>query len=620
MDVKRMDYFEDIRQKKIYNIICIVKLVSLLLSSVIIYNQFFTQNNIVFATKDGYFNEVAIALFTFVIALIYWIWSFFSIRIFESKHVKKIQMIENGVFILIFSSLIILSHTCVAQYKFLFLFIIITSTLQLGKKYGIIMSVISSIIILLIDLTCFPYEGINARFENDLILVGVFILTAWPLGHYVKIENENIEYKNLQLKELNSRLTKEDKRRKYMEDILLKNETCYNLLIKNSMDAIFVHRDGRLIFANESAANLLGFNDVDKLNGKWFSDFVPEEEKKVVGEKFEQIYDEKTTMSLFEEKIIKNNGQMAIMQNTSTYFIYEEQPTILSILHDITSEKQVEKLQKDVEKNIELLNETREVNKLITEFLSNISHELKTPLNVIYSAVQLLGLYNKSNKDTQSVEKQDKYLNVMKQNCYRLMRLINNLLDMTKLDSGFLKLNLSNYDIVSVIEDITLSVASYVESKGLNLTFDTDVEEKIMAFDGDKIERITLNLLSNAIKFTNSGGNIYVTVKDMGEYVTISVKDTGIGIPKDKLRLIFERFGQVNKTFRRDREGSGIGLYLVKSFVEMHGGEIYIKSELGQGSEFVLKLPAKSLEESEEHKNSLYETSTESINMEFSDI
>ncbi|WP_423243339.1 MASE3 domain-containing sensor histidine kinase [Clostridium rectalis] len=615
-----MDYFEDIRQKKIYNIICIVKLVSLLLSSVIIYNQFFTQNNIVFATKDGYFNEVAIALFTFVIALIYWIWSFFSIRIFESKHVKKIQMIENGVFILIFSSLIILSHTCVAQYKFLFLFIIITSTLQLGKKYGIIMSVISSIIILLIDLTCFPYEGINARFENDLILVGVFILTAWPLGHYVKIENENIEYKNLQLKELNSRLTKEDKRRKYMEDILLKNETCYNLLIKNSMDAIFVHRDGRLIFANESAANLLGFNDVDKLNGKWFSDFVPEEEKKVVGEKFEQIYDEKTTMSLFEEKIIKNNGQMAIMQNTSTYFIYEEQPTILSILHDITSEKQVEKLQKDVEKNIELLNETREVNKLITEFLSNISHELKTPLNVIYSAVQLLGLYNKSNKDTQSVEKQDKYLNVMKQNCYRLMRLINNLLDMTKLDSGFLKLNLSNYDIVSVIEDITLSVASYVESKGLNLTFDTDVEEKIMAFDGDKIERITLNLLSNAIKFTNSGGNIYVTVKDMGEYVTISVKDTGIGIPKDKLRLIFERFGQVNKTFRRDREGSGIGLYLVKSFVEMHGGEIYIKSELGQGSEFVLKLPAKSLEESEEHKNSLYETSTESINMEFSDI
>ncbi len=612
-----MDNFEHSREKNINDIISVVKLASLFFCAIIVYNRILVKDQVITSTMADNFSIVVFGVITGVIIVIYWIWTLLSTNKALSKYSKKIEIVENFIFILIFSILIVKSDAHLSQYKFLFLFIIISSTLQLGMKYGMATAIVSSIIILMIDLIYGPKGSVNMYFENDLILAGVFILTAWPLGYYVKIENENIKRKNEQLKELNKELNEKDRQRKYMEGVLLKNEACYNLLIQNSRDAIFVHRDYKLIFSNEGAAKLIGFINAEELIGKSILDFIPSDEKDSMKEKFLKVYDEKAIMLTFEDKIEKNNGEIAVVQNTSTYFIYEGKPTILSIFRDITPEKQVEKLQKDVEKNIELLKETREFNKFITEFFSNISHELKTPLNVIFAAVQVLNLYNNTGEEFK--DKQNKYLEVMRQNCYRLMRLINNLLDITRVDSGFLKLNAQNYNIISVIEDITLSVASYIEDKGISLIFDTSVEEKIMAFDPYKIERIILNLLSNAIKFTNPEGEIYVNIIDMESSVTISVRDTGVGIPEDKLQVIFERFGQVDKTLSRNREGSGIGLSLVKSFVEMHGGKIHAKSKLGVGSEFIIELPAVVLKENED-ESFTHETNTERINIEFSDI
>lgn len=609
---------ENVRQRNIYYITCILKLVSLLFFAFAIYIKVLPNNN---ADKNmifPYYSIMSVLVVTFILFFVYCLWSVFAVKIFKFNNIKLIYLVENIIFMGIFTLMIILSNSYQSQYKVLFLFIIITSTLQLGMKHGIITAFVSSAIILVIDLIYVPSNVINFYFENDLILASVFILADLPLAYYVKMEKENLEQKDLQLKKLNYELSKKDNQRKYIEEMLVKNECCYNLLIENSRDSIIIHRDGKLIFVNESAANILGLVSEEQVSGKSIMEFVPFDEREDIAKKFDQIYDKKETMKTFEEKLIKGDGTVMIMQNTSTFFIYDGKPTILSILHDITSEKQVEQLENDVRKNIKLLNETREVNKLITEFLSNISHELKTPLNVIFSAVQLMAIYN--NNEEEFIEKRDKYLGVMKQNCYRLMRLINNLLDITKLESGFLKLNAENHNIISAIEEITLSIATYVESKGLELIFDTDVEEKVMAFDPEKIERITLNLLSNAIKFTKPGGKIYVNIHDMKDEITISVKDTGIGIPNDKLDMIFERFGQVNKTFRRNCEGSGIGLYLVKSFVEMHGGSISIVSKLGEGSEFIIKLPVRILEEEPWEKGLLYQSNIESINIEFSDI
>ncbi|NFA82973.1 PAS domain-containing sensor histidine kinase [Clostridium botulinum] len=608
------------REKNIYNITCIVKLISLLFSSIILYN-YLSQNNC--ANKNSYNNTVFAILLSLIMTVIYLIWSFFTVKIKMFKNILFIQRIENIFFILIFTILVIMSGKYNSQYKYLFLFIIITTTIQRGLKSGMFISIISSVIILTIDLSMAKCNGINTYFENDLILSGVFILTAVSLGYYVKLGNESIKQKNIQLENLNKKLNEKDSQRKYIEELLFKNDTCYNLLIENARDAIIIHRKDKIVFANESAAELLICSNNNELQNLNINSFILKEEQKKIRNKLELVYRNKRDIVCVEQVIQNNKRKKINVESISTYIIYNNKPAILSILRDITSQKQVEKLQKDVEKNIELLNESREYNKLITDFLANISHELKTPLNVIFTAVQILDLYK---KDAESYDKKEQYIKVIKQNCYRLMRLINNLLDTTKLDSGYLKLNLVNCNIVNcnivnLVEEITLSVVYYAESKNINIIFDTDVEEKIMAVDPDKIERIVLNLLSNAIKFTGGGGNIYVTVKDFEDNIIISVKDTGIGIPEDKIENIFDRFVQVDKTLRRNKEGSGIGLYLVKSFVNMHEGTINIQSEIGKGSEFIINIPIKLVKEDLEKENNVfYSPSKEYVDMEFADI
>ncbi|AKN34155.1 histidine kinase [Clostridium carboxidivorans P7] len=272
-----------------------------------------------------------------------------------------------------------------------------------------------------------------------------------------------------------------------------------------------------------------------------------------------------------------------------------------------------------------LLNKAVEYEKLRTEFFANISHELRTPLNVIFCAEQMLDIiFKRIGLDNDNQFKTDKYLHTIKQNSYRLLRLINNLIDITKMDAGYFEITLSNNDIVKITEDITLSVVEYVENKNIRLIFDTEVEEKIIACDPDKIERIMLNLLSNAVKFTPKNGTIYVNIYDSTDKVIISIKDTGIGIDKSMQKLIFDKFVQVDKSISRRTEGSGIGLSLVKSLVEMHNGQISVVSELGEGSEFIIELPnvqAKTdntkIEESNACKKS---KNIEMINLEFSDI
>ncbi|HEY8891145.1 MAG TPA: ATP-binding protein [Clostridium sp.] len=296
----------------------------------------------------------------------------------------------------------------------------------------------------------------------------------------------------------------------------------------------------------------------------------------------------------------------------------------LSLVHELgIAKNQVETL------SVQNAEATRRVEELIaydkvkTDFLTNMSHELRTPLNVICSTVQLLKSLDGSKKLGE--EKIKYYINIMNQNSLRLLRLINNIIDTTKIDADYISLNLKNGDIVYVVEEISQSVAEYIKSHGITLIFDTDVEEKIIAFDEEKIERIMLNLLSNAVKFTKRNGSILVNISDDVGFIEISIKDTGIGIPKGKLDFIFERFAQIDKSTSRQNEGSGIGLALVKSLVEMHGGKISAYSVEGEGSEFIITLPVKTVDREEEENNlnnkEVFEKNYEqNLSIEFSDI
>lgn len=277
------------------------------------------------------------------------------------------------------------------------------------------------------------------------------------------------------------------------------------------------------------------------------------------------------------------------------------------------------------EEKSKLLEEANEYEKLRSNFLANISHELRTPLNVIMSAQQIMGYILKEDSIENKSGKLNHYNKIVKQNCFRLIRLLSNLIDITKIDVGSFNIKLINEDIVKIVEDITLSVVSYVEDKNINIIFDTEIEEKIIACDPDKIERIILNLISNAIKFTPKDGHIYVSIKEDTDKIIISVKDSGIGIPPEMKDKIFQRFIQVDNSIRRQYEGSGIGLSLVKLLVELHKGVIYLESTLGVGSEFFVELPINAVENYERRETindaiAAIDNKIDKINIEFSDI
>ena len=287
---------------------------------------------------------------------------------------------------------------------------------------------------------------------------------------------------------------------------------------------------------------------------------------------------------------------------------------------NIVLEQKVNEQIKELKKAKEV---AEELNEAKSTFIANISHELRTPLNILLSTTQLINMYLRDDAliDAQKIQSK---INLQVQNCYRLLRLVNNLIDITKMDVGYFDLKLTPCNIIQVLEDITMSVVEYIENKCNNVIFDTDIEEQTMECDLDSIERIMLNLFSNAIKYTPEGGTIFVYVKVYNNTLEVSVKDTGIGIPKDKLNVIFERFKQVDNLLTRQCEGSGIGLSLVKLLVELHKGQIYVESEYGKGSEFIINLPLDLKGESDQIINSKSIISSESlaqrIHVEFSDI
>ena len=614
-----MRYVTNDSEKDIFVILSIMK-ISIIMFIIIIYASGQNYREMLKTQNFGQISLGSWALLFCFLTLIFATWIIINLKLKISANFKSSWLIENTFFILIISLPIYLFNAYDDEYKYLFLLLIISSVIKYGLRYGILTSLFSSIFVLGADLLYAPtVNGINVHFEKDLIMVGIFIFVAWVLGFYVELENESKKKKDNQLQLLNTELEEKRTERHIIEETLLKNKVCFDILFENSQNAILVHSHGKIMYANRSAARLLGYENSLELNDESIYKHCLQKDIMTTSEKYLNIINKRLSKVIYEASILNCKGETIQVRDTSSFFMYDGRASVLTFLLDITSEKQIETLKHDVEKNLRLLNESREFNTLITEFFTNISHEFKTPVNVISVAIQTMGVLLE-NLNVGNIEKCKSYLKIMKQNCYRMTRLINNLMDITKVDSGFIKINKSNDNIVSAIEDITQSVASYIKSKNIELIFDTNVEEKIMAFDHDKIERVILNLLSNAFKYTNSNGHIYVNVEDRRESVIISVKDDGQGIPKNMLKVIFERLGQANRSLSRQCEGTGIGLYLVKSFIEIHGGKISVASEEGKGSEFKIELPAELVSDENYKDRTLYETDVERINIEFSDV
>lgn len=467
-------------------------------------------------------------------------------------------------------------------------------------------------------------HGIRSFAAFPLIKDGeVFAVMNLYSKEYSFINDEDVELLNQLCADIAFAIEalEKEKLRKQMEEELRQSEERYRMIFELSPEAIFVHSDFKILYANPAGLRLLGAKTSEELIGGNLLKFIHKDSHNLVFARREALKRHPGPLPFVEEKFIKLDGTVIEVEAAASYYPEKDKYAMISVIRNITERKKLEQIRKTSEENMRLLNEAREYDKLKTEFFANISHELRTPINVILSAIQLLNIYTAKDDFEENNDKLVRYIFTMQQNCYRLLRLVSNIIDITKIDAGFFELQLSNQNIVSIVEDIALSVSEYIEHKGITLVFDTEVEEKLMACDADKIERIMLNLLSNSIKFTKEGGKISVNIFDMGDKITISVKDNGIGIPKEELGHVFERFQQVDKSLRRSHEGSGIGLSIVKSLIELHGGTIRVESEYGKGTEFMVELPVKLIEPSKEiNYIQLPEENIEKINIEFSDI
>ncbi|HOJ79316.1 MAG TPA: HAMP domain-containing sensor histidine kinase [Clostridiales bacterium] len=230
-----------------------------------------------------------------------------------------------------------------------------------------------------------------------------------------------------------------------------------------------------------------------------------------------------------------------------------------------------------------------EANSRRTGFFSSMVHELKMPLSIILGAAQLIEMKRKSER--QDENGMEKHIAAIKCNCYRMMRLTGNLLDLARSEAGYLVLKPVNCDLCRLLEEIVRSVRPYAMKKQIGLVFRSAHDSIVAAVDIEKMERIMLNLLSNAIKFTDPGGSVIVSAYSADGRVFISVKDTGVGIPPDRQNDIFGLYSQAG-IHSAEKEGSGIGLYLVKAFAELHHGNVRLISEEGKGSEFIVDLPS----------------------------
>lgn len=396
------------------------------------------------------------------------------------------------------------------------------------------------------------------------------------------------------------------------------NERKFKNLVDLSPHTVVIHKDGIVTYANERALDLIRVDSMDSIIGEPIEKYILPFYKDISSKRLSLLADGHGILPM-EMELLRPDGSKIFAEISTTIIPDETGYSFISYVRDTTEHKLI------LEQNKKLLDQALEYDRLKTEFFSNISHELRTPLNIMMSSIQLLNIFyeNKATNLNKFFYAYEKYIPGLQQNSYRLLKLINNLIDITKFDSGFFKMEYTNLNIVEMVEDIAQSVAPYIENKGISLIFDTDVEEKIQAVDVLKLERILLNLLSNAIKFTSPGGTIEVTVKAKESSVLISIKDTGCGIPSDMLQVIFERFRQVDSLLTRRAEGSGIGLSLVKALIEAHEGTITVNSTVGVGSEFIIELPMKVIPAcriDSEQITSDSQMKVDRINIELSDI
>lgn len=350
-------------------------------------------------------------------------------------------------------------------------------------------------------------------------------------------------------------------------DQLQKSEEKFRTFVETTEEWIWeIDHECRFIYSNPSVKKILGFSQ-SEIEGKDLFSFIQEEARESVRNEMQKSIKAKTgwTQRLYPYK--NANGSIRYLEsNSEPIFDRDHQLTgFRGADRDMTDRRQLEKSQ--------------------NEFISIVSHELRTPLTSIHGALGLVRADDTLSSRTKEL------MSIAYRNSERLRHLINDVLNIQKIQLGKLDIKIKIFDILDVVKESILSTRAMAKSYKISLEEEPGLPSLKVLGDPQRVMQILVNLLSNAIKFSFENGEVYVSIKKMEKFVKIIIKDSGIGIPDDFKEKIFQRFAQVDSSHSRSVEGTGLGLSICKNLVELMRGEIGFTSKKDRGSEFYFTLP-----------------------------
>lgn len=355
-----------------------------------------------------------------------------------------------------------------------------------------------------------------------------------------------------------------------------------NMLIEYAPYAIFlIYENGKILRANKAALKLFNHSEEKFLNSKIIDLYSPEDINKVRNHYERDIFISERENKI-EARIIKKDGGLKTVEVVSTPLKIANNVLIQSFMSDITNRKKFEK-------NRELLlDQLFKSLDFKSKFLATMSHELRTPLNAIVGFTDLL--LEKSYGNLNS--RQEEFLNDVKSSSIDLLNMINQVLDISKIEAGQLNLKIKKFSIMNLINQIESTFKADLKEKKLNLIKKGFNNINRISADPIKLKQIIMNLLSNAIKYTLEG-KIELKIREDNKNLLFIISDTGIGIDKKDYDLVFKEFRRGNSPFIKTRKGTGLGLPLTKRLVNLHGGKIWFKSSVGKGTKFFFTIPKK---------------------------
>lgn len=368
--------------------------------------------------------------------------------------------------------------------------------------------------------------------------------------------------------------------RKLAEEKLIRNEKKYRSLFEQSNDAVFIIRsDGRIIDINKRACMMMGYTKEQLQNMSFFDLLIPSEKEKIN----EYLAQFTANGSIHGETKAITSKDVCIDVEINATVLEGHDDTVQVLARDITDRKLAEENLLQAKIAAETSSRTK------SEFLANMSHELRTPLNSIigFSDALMEGYFGELDP------KQTRYIQNISNSGKHLLNLINDILDISKVEAGKMKLFPESTTVDTLLDEMVSLVQPLAAKKEIIINVSRDPELQTMFADKAKIKQVLYNLLGNAIKFTHRGGCVIIRTNINGNMAQISVIDTGIGIPPQDMNKLFRPFTQLDSSVARRYEGTGLGLALVKELIELHGGHIWVESEVGKGSNFTFEIPLK---------------------------